>query len=232
MNKWVYVGVAIVAVVILGAVAFTYEGSPATTSLYTSVPAGVSSISSNATTTAANASMQTTAVTTTGSSTTINTTKPSICADYPGYICIAVTCTPANSVFACSNATYLYSPATNMTDLYLNFSQNTGQEWSSFGVGYAPLGTKYNGGVPEIAWYTANYSSKSNVGTSLASNQSAFVKADDSESGDAFGPTADGSVWACFVNSGLVYVGSGGCLPNGGGSAVATYVEIGTVSET
>jgi hypothetical protein len=229
MNKWVYVGVAVVVVIIIGAVAYTQKGPAATTSLYTSIPIGVSSVNSNVTTTVANASAPTTAL---GSSTTINATKPSVCSDYPGDICVAVTCTPANSTFACSNATYIYSPTTNVTDLYLTFSQNTGREWSSFGVGYAPLGTKYNGGVPEITWYTANYSSKSNVGTELSSNQSVFVKADNNESGDAFGSTADGAVWACFVNSGLVYVGNSGCLPNGGGSAVATYVEIGTVSET
>ena len=78
-------------------------------------------------------------------------------------------CTSAK-YFTCKNATYSNS-ASNVS--YINFSigQDTGQLWSSFGIGYAPQGTAISGGIPHIRFYTPN-DSANNVGPSLASGSS------------------------------------------------------------
>ncbi len=221
MNKWVYVGVILV-IIVIGAAALTYTGT------YTgSQPSASTTV---APTTVATTAAVTVATTSAAAPTTANATL-SPCTGYPGYVCPPTTCTPTINAFTCSNATYLYSPSNSVSDLYISLGQNTGQEWSSFGVGYAPLGTTFAGGVPQITWYTANYSSASNVGASLQSGQVVTVKPDNAETGNGLNVSTKGTVWVCFVNSGLVYVGST-CQPNGGGSAVATYVQIGALATT
>ena len=235
MNKVASLGAVVVVVLVIAGIAIYYgmaksPGSPV--SAASTVASGVKNASSSTPNTSTGVvTAGTTAVSTAPAPTTLaNTTKPAVCSKYPGYLCAAVTCTPSNSTFTCSNATYLYSPSTNESMLFVTFSQKTGREWSGFGVAYVPSTTKIVSGTPQnTVWYSENYTSKNNVGTSLQSNTLVNVLADNNEKGVGFGATVNGTVWACFTNSGLVYVGNS-CIVNGGGSAVPTYVEIGKVA--
>ena len=229
MNKAASIGAVVVVILIVVGIA-VYLGTPKSPVFTSTVVSSTGNGNTGNSTGVVTAG--TTAASTTPPTTLANATKPAICSKYPGYVCAAVTCTPSNSTFTCSNATYLYSPSTNATELFFTFSQKTGREWSSFGVAYAPSGTKIISGTPQnVVWYSANYSAKNNVGTSLQSNTLVNVLADNGEKGAGFGPTVNGTVWACFTNSGLVYVGNS-CIVNGGGSAVPTYVKIGTVTSS
>lgn len=222
MNKLVYVGVAIIVIIIVAAVALAYKGSPATTTVAATTAASGSGGTGN--TSSSNATTAATVATTASKATTVaaapSTTVPAG----------TVLCTPVNSTYSCSSVTYTYA-SNGSTVMTLTMEQKTGQEWSSFGVGYAPTGTKYLYGQPQIVWYSANYSSKANYGTSLQSGVPVVVRTDNGESGSSFGPVANGTIWACYTNSGLMYVGNQ-CQTNGGGSAVATYVKIGTITTT
>jgi hypothetical protein len=129
-------------------------------------------------------------------------------------------CTAAK-YFTCKNATYSNS-ASNVSYINVSVGQDTGQLWSSFGIGYAPQGTAISGGIPHIRFYTPN-DSANNVGPSLASGSS--VNARIPVNGTATSTT--GTIWACYVNSGILYIGNG-CTTSGG--APATYVAIGTVN--
>jgi hypothetical protein len=129
-------------------------------------------------------------------------------------------CTAAK-YFTCKNATYSNS-ASNVSYINVSVGQDTGQLWSSFGIGYAPQGTAISGGIPHIRFYTPN-DSANNVGPSLASGSS--VNARIPVNGTSSSTT--GTIWACYVNSGILYIGNG-CTTSGG--APATYVAIGTVN--
>ncbi len=220
-------GVLIALIVVIVVISLGYIYFNSSSSTVTILPiTRVSSIGNSTTSVAGAAGSNKTA--TNGSATSLAT--PAICSSYSGSLCTAVTCTPVNSTFTCSNVAYVYVISTNATEMYANISQNTGREWSSFGIAYVPSGAKIISGTPQnVAWYSENYTSTSNVGTSLSSNQMVAVRPDIGETGAIFQPTANGSIWACYTNSGLVYVGPAGCKVNGGGSKVATYVEIATV---
>ena len=129
-------------------------------------------------------------------------------------------CTAAK-YFMCTNAIYSNS-ASNVSYISANVGQETGQSWSSFGVGFAPQGTALSGDIPRITFYTPNDSSN-NVGPSLASGSSVNVRIP--VNGTASSTT--GTIWACYVNSGVLYIGNG-CTTSGG--APATYVVIGTAN--
>ena len=129
-------------------------------------------------------------------------------------------CTAAK-YFMCTNATYSNS-ASSVSYISANVGQETGQSWSSFGVGFAPQGTTLSGGIPHITFYTPN-DSANNVGPSLASGSSVNVRIP--VNGTASSTT--GTIWACYVNSGVLYIGNG-CTTSGG--APATYVVIGTAN--
>ena len=129
-------------------------------------------------------------------------------------------CTAAK-YFTCANATYSNS-ASNVSYISADIGQETGQLWSSFGVGFAPQGTALSGGIPHITFYTPNDSSD-NVGPSLASGSSVNVRIP--VNGTA--SSTAGTIWACYVNSGILYIGNG-CTTSGG--VPATYVVIGTAN--
>jgi hypothetical protein len=135
-------------------------------------------------------------------------------------------CTPTAG-YTCDNVTYSYLQTQNISFMWATISQESGRQWSGFGVGYAPLGTAMSGGIPEIAFNTANASSTSNVGTLLQSGQNVTVMVDRGEKG--IGALTTGTIWVCYVNSGTLYVGNG-CTTAAG--VAATYVEIGIVNAT
>lgn len=216
MNKLVYVGVLVIIVVIVAAIVgfgglLSHPGKSSTTTVATTV-ATTFPYSTNVTTTA----------------NTSQNYSAAVCSRYSGYDCVPLTCT-AQPGFTCGNVTYLYSPKNGSTYLFARISQQSGQLWSGFGVGYAPNGTFYNGGIPAIAFYNANASS-SNVGTQLQSNTPVQVIADNGLADKFLGATTGGSLWVCYTNSGVIYVGTAGCTQTGGGSAIPTYVKIGVVS--
>ncbi|MDE1768238.1 MAG: hypothetical protein KGH62_02625, partial [Candidatus Micrarchaeota archaeon] len=105
--------------------------------------------------------------------------------------------------------------------------QSTGTSWSSFGVAYAPKGTAISQGVPAAAFYTGNVSSTNNVGPGLNNTRTIrlTIPVNTTKGGGVLG-----AIWACYGNSGLLYVGSAGCITNGGGGGVPTYVEVATVN--
>ena len=129
-------------------------------------------------------------------------------------------CTAAR-YFICTNATYSNS-ASNVSYISAGVGQETGQSWSSFGVGFAPQGTALSGGVPHIMFYTPN-DSANNVGPSLASGSSVGVRIPV----NGMAASTTGTIWACYVNSGILYIGNG-CTTSGG--VPATYVVIGTAN--
>ncbi len=129
----------------------------------------------------------------------------------------------ASKYFMCNNATYEY-PGTTISYINATIGQNTSEGWSSFGVGYAPQGTAISGGIPHITFYTPNDSSN-NVGPSLKTGSTIKVKIPV----NGTGASTTGTVWACYVNSGVLYVGNG-CLTSGG--VPATYVAIGILNLT
>ncbi len=136
----------------------------------------------------------------------------------------SVGCTPSK-YYTCSNLTYTYFASNGSSAIKVTVGQDTGSMWSSFGIGYAPEGTNISGGVPSgIMFYTANDTSASNVGTSLSSGNTTTLTI---PAGANLGNSTKGTLWVCYVNSGILYVGST-CVAQRGVSA--TYVAIGTVN--
>ena len=83
-------------------------------------------------------------------------------------------------------------------------------------------------GTPQnIKYNVADSQSSSNVGTSLQNGANATVKADSGMTGAEYGPNVNGTIWVCYVNSGILYVGVG-CTTSGG--IPATYVEVGRIT--
>ncbi|MDE1860397.1 MAG: hypothetical protein KGH72_01640 [Candidatus Micrarchaeota archaeon] len=132
----------------------------------------------------------------------------------------------ATSGYVCTNASY--SISNSVATIWATVGQNTGEEWSSFAVGYAPAGTKTVGGIPQnITFYIVNGSSTtSNVGTSLQSGSVVKIEA---YNGVGLGSATSGVLWACYVNSGLLYAGHT-CFAQGGGAPF--YVQLGALNLT
>ena len=235
MNKLVYVGGVIVVIIILALVFVGLKGtspsSPAnngaTTQQATTAPASVQSTLNTTTvpyptTTISNA----TTAPTQGNTTLIynNTPTGKNCANLTGYQCASVQCTSVNSSFTCTGASFGYSK--NMSELSLSVGQNTGSDWSGFGVAFVPTGTAMDEGVPQgVTFYVADNSS-SNVGTSLQNGQSTFVQFGQQALGGYGTTLRNGSIWVCYINSGTLYVANG-CTSSGG--SPAQYAEVGTV---
>ncbi len=215
MNKLVYVAVVILALAFIAAlVSNNSTPSPKST---TSVSQVTSNYPTTLVTSIANVSYNTT-----------TSVTPPACSSLPGYDCAKVKCTPINSTFTCTNATYIYSPTNGTTFLWVTVGQNTGTSWSGFGVGFAPNGTKLNQGVPlNIVYNTAASQSTSNVGTSLQDGANATVKADSGKSGAGYGPNINGTVWVCYINSGILYVGNG-CTTSS--RQPSMYAEVGKIT--
>ena len=200
-NNLVYAVVAIVMVLVL-AVVLLGNNSHAPSSTATTVGSSASQNTSTGTSTVNPYNTTTTAVVT--NTTVSNSTASSGCTAGKYYTC-------TGPIFAKSSFT-------------VTVGQDTGLNWSSFGIAFAPNGTSISSGVPSgIVFYSANTSSTSNVGTSLPNGSTVNVTLP-----LAYANITAGSIWVCYTNSGLVYVGNG-CIANGGGSKVATYVEIATV---
>lgn len=197
-NQMIYaLAAAAMIIIVAAALIVSRPGGPSTT----------------VTTTAA----QTTLPATTSTNTTYKTTTAApVNATGAGHGCTAQT------YYTCSNFTYSYAPASKTYNFSATISQNTGTSWSGFGIGFAPQGTVASQGVPEIAFYALNSSSTNPVGPALLPNKLAHIWL--SGSGNA---TTVGTLWACFVNSGLVYVGKSGCVGQGG--VAAQYAEIATI---
>lgn len=210
MNKMIYVGVAIVIVIIAGVLLLGSGGSSANTST-------VNQSATSAATTAATSTATTAA--TTSISTTINvynTTTTTVSTSFNSSS-VPSGCT-ASKYYTCTGLAYSNSVIT------ATIGEDTGQNWSSYGIAYAPQGTPISEGVPTgIPFYTANATSTSNVGTSLLSGSTAAFTIPVSNGGSS----VLGTLWVCYVNSGILYVGNG-CTSSGG--VPATYVEIGTVN--
>lgn len=211
-NNLIYVGVVVIIILIVAGVVLLGSGS-------SSSQASTSTVAAS---TVAPASSQTTQPSTTiapvSTVNPYNTTTTVV----PSNITVSNSTTSgctATTYYTCSNFTFSASKIT------ATIGENTGLNWSSFGVGYAPQGTAISSGTPtDIAFYSANTSATNNVGTSLLSGSTANIQIPVSSTSTV------GTLWVCYVNSGLVYVGSSGCIANGGGSAVPTYVEIATVN--
>ena len=215
MNKLVYV-VAVILVLAVVAVLVSNNSGPSTK--------GQTSISS---VTSGYPSTLVTSITNVSYNTTTSITPPS-CSSLPGYDCAKVECTQTSSMFTCTNATYIYSPTNGTTYLWVTVGQNTGTSWSGFGVGFAPNGTKLSQGIPlNIAYNTAASQSTSNVGTSLQNGANATAKADNGKSGPGYGPSINGTIWVCYINSGILYVGNG-CTTSS--RQPAMYVEVGKIT--
>jgi hypothetical protein len=171
-----------------------------------------------------------TLVTSTEANVSYNTTtsvKPPSCSSLPGYECVQTSCTPINSTFMCGNVTYAYSPINGTTYMWATVGQNTGTYWSGFGAAFVPNGTMMSQGTPQgIRFNVADSQSTSNVGTNMTDGGNATVKIDNGMSGTGYGLSVNGTVWVCYTNSGILYVGNG-CLT--GGRVPATYVEIGRI---
>ena len=217
MNNLIYVGVAIVIIAIVGFVILSGHGTttPAST-VATTVAASTQQTTISST---APASGPTTAPS--GVTTIYNpaTTIPANTA-LPG-------CT-AGSGFSCSNLNYKYNSANNTWTMSVVVGQSTGSQWSGFGVGYAPKGTPASSGSPpQIAFFTANASSSNGVGTLL---QSGATSPPIALSGKGGGSTTSGTLWACYVGSGTLYVGPAGCTTSGG--QPAQYLQIATINAT
>lgn len=236
MNKLVYVVVGIIIIAIVGVVLVgTGTKSPqnlAPTTLVQTPSQNTSTIQNNTstvsypTTTVGNA---TTSPTQSNSTVLVYNSTPTgkNCASLSGYQCAAVRCTATNSSFSCTNATYGFSPSQNQSEMSLSIGQNTGTDWSGFGIAYVPQGTAITNGQPTATFYVAD-NSTSNVGTSLANGQSTFVQLDN----DAMGGTPalrNGTIWVCYINSGILYVGNG-CLTSS--HLPAFYAQVATVNYT
>lgn len=211
MDKIAYAGIVVVVVIIVGAVLLSgVLGSPQPVGTTATTSASTSKSTIN------NVSYNTTTLSVTPS-----------CSNFPGYLCPAVSCTPYNSTFGCTNATYIYSPSNGTTYLWVTVAQYTGQEWSSFGLAFVPQGTPFSQGTPfNVTYNVADYKSTGNVGTILQSGSNATVRADNGLKGSGYNSSINGTVWACYANSGILYVGIG-CTTSGG--QPATYVEIGKI---
>lgn len=171
----------------------------------------------------------TTLLTTSTKNVSYNTTtvaKAPSCSAAPGYSCTYENCASTNSSLSCSNSTYTNS--TSKAYLWVTISQDTGQEWSGYGVAFAPTGTKIVSGTPQgITYYTADYASSSNVGTSLQSGDNATVRITIQKTNGAYPNALSGTIWACYSNSGILYVGNG-CTTSSG--LPARYVETGSIT--
>ncbi len=168
-------------------------------------------------------------VTTSSKNVSYNTTtvaKVPSCSAQPGYNCAYESCMPSNSSLSCSNSTYTNS--SSEAYLWTTISQDTGREWSGYGVAFAPAGTKIVGGTPQgVTYYTANYASSSNVGTSLQSGSNATVRILVQKVNGSYPRALNGTLWVCYSNSGILYVGNG-CTTSSG--LPARYVEVGTIT--
>ena len=168
-------------------------------------------------------------VTTSAKNVSYNTTtvaKAPSCSALPGYSCSYESCTSTNSSLSCSNSTYTNS--TSDAYLWATISQDTGREWSGYGVAFAPEGTRIVGGTPQgVTYYTADYASSSNVGTSLQSGGNATIRIDISKVNGVYPSALNGTLWVCYSNSGILYVGNG-CTTSSG--LPARYVEVGTIT--
>lgn len=203
MNKLMYLGAAVVVIAIV-AVVVLLTSSAGSAKYTTTTAAPVTTIPA---TTSTNTTYKTTTVNLPSNS-SVNTTSSG--------------CT-AEKYFTCSNLTYSYFPSNKTYTISALISQDTGTSWSSFGVGYAPQGTTISGGVPAITFYVANSTSAS-VGTSLNALQLQKIRVP----GKAANATTKGTLWACYANSGILYVGTSGCVAQGGGAAI--YVPIATIT--
>lgn len=128
----------------------------------------------------------------------------------------------ATTYYGCNNASY--SIVNGNASLKVTISQNTGQLWSGYGIGYAPVNSSSSGGVPKIVFYT-NATGGSNAGSSLPSGVPVTLVIPTLGTNT----TTVGALWACYVNSGVLYVGNG-CTPQAG--VAATYVEIAKLNLT
>jgi uncharacterized protein (UPF0333 family) len=218
MNNMTYIGIGVlVVIIIVGALLFTGGSSAAKTTATTAQTAASSQATTMApvtsammenqtNTTATNNTYNSTTTIVSGNTTTSTSTKG--CA--------------ASKYFTCSNVGYANG------NLSLSITQDTGTSWSAFGVAYAPAGTPISQGTPtNVTFYLVNQSSTSNVGASLAQNTTATI----SVPVKGAPSLVNGAIWVCYVNSGLVYVGNG-CIANGGGGGVPTYVQVATINLT
>ena len=227
----VYVAVAVVVVLAVAGVVLLNNSptSPAqaTTSVLYTTSTGANTGSTSPTSTAGFQSTLVTSITNVSYNATTSVTPPS-CSSLPGYDCVSIKCNPVNSSFACGNATYAYSSTNSTTYLWVTVGQTTGTYWSGWGAAFVPNGTKISQGVPQnIQYNTATSQSTSNVGTNMTSGGSSVVKADNGMTGAGYGKSPSGSVWICYTNSGILYVGVGCTTSN---RIPATYVEVGTIS--
>ncbi len=130
-----------------------------------------------------------------------------------------VSCVPTNSSFSCSNVTFATS--NNVTNVRALIGQSMGSDWSGFGIGFAPNGTRLSGGVPLIKFYSTNSTNPTGGNRSTGGSVNMLIY-----SGSNFTGPVSGTIWACYVNSGILYVVNG-CTTTGG--SPAQYVKIGTV---
>ncbi len=202
MNNAIYAVIAIVVIVIIVAAALALTGSKS--------PAG----SSTTVATTAAYSYPTTVSAATNTTNTVTTNSTSLSNS-------SATCTASNSSFSCSDV--LFSATNRTGQVYATIGQNTGTYWSGFGVGFAPKGTKISGGIPEIAFYSSAYPNP--TGGNLTSGSTVHMLV---YSGSNVTAPTSGTLWACFVNSGTVYVATSGCSTSGG--LPAQYVMIGNVT--
>jgi len=240
MNKIIYAVVAVAVLCIVAVLLFGNNPVPASQGT-TSISSSIQPSTSVAVTSTTNIAVTSSTSVAVNSSTSIaasssanvsynNSTAitPPTCSSLTGYGCVQITCTPVNSTFTCTNATYAYSQKNGTTYLWVTVGQKTKTSWSSFGVAFVPNGTTMSQGVPQnIEYNVADSQSSSNVGTSLQNGTNATVKADNGMSGESYGLNVSGTIWVCYVNSRTLYVGVG-CTTSGG--SPATYVEVGKIT--
>ncbi len=216
MNNMIYVGIVIVVLIV--AAVFLLGGHPSSPTGSTGTTGTTGTGGNTSSTGGTGASSQPT--TSVASYTTVNPYNTTTTV-------VPSNLTNSSAPSGCTAAKYYScgSFSISASKISATIGQTTGLNWSSYGVAYAPAGTKMSSGssVPTgITFYTANASSTSNVGTSLPTGGTAQITLPGSN-------TLTGSIWVCYVNSGLVYVGNG-CVSNGGGAGVPQYVEVATVN--
>lgn len=123
----------------------------------------------------------------------------------------------ASPGYLCSGLAY-----SHLGSLALTLGQSTGGSWTGWGVAYAPAGTMFLNGTPDVNFVAMN--------GGFVSGQTAPVSIQTSPTN--IGNTTNGNVWVCYTTNGAGVVGGmGGCTPVGGvGSAQVYYTQIATLT--
>ncbi|VVB77118.1 Uncharacterised protein [uncultured archaeon] len=138
----------------------------------------------------------------------------------------------AGSGFYCGGLAYSHTTG----NLIVSLGQNTGTNWTAWGIAYAPQGTDIVADIPKVKFSPINSSDSSARNYSLPSGMQVFTRGNilpASASSIALGTATSGAIWVCFTTaSGVTSIngGEGYCTPIGNSTAKVQYAQIATLT--